>query len=352
MRLPGTRSPLVIAAALAAVTTASAGGWSWVTVHSGDTLSTIAAKHHTSVSELVALNHLPGNGNLIYAGSRLRVPSRHHHAGHHGATHHAGHHHASHHGAGHHHARHHRHRAHAGHGASSSVHRVVGHYTVRPGDSVTAIADRWHVPAQRIVTANHLTNAGLIRIGQDLRIPHWVHGAAEHHHHSAHHYHHGTAHHRHHATHGGGLPAHIARIQQWLAHRSVPSRDHVSALIRRVAAQFHVPASFALAISWQESGFNQREVSSSGAIGAMQVVPSTGRFVSTYVVHRRLHLLDAHDNVVAGIGLLSVLLQDTHGDQRLAAAGYYQGLASVRAQGMFRDTKQYVADVLALRQRF
>ena len=36
----------------------------------------------------------------------------------------------------------------------------------------------------------------------------------------------------------------------------------------------------------------------------------------------------------------------------VAAAGYYQGLTSVRERGMFDDTKRYVDNVLALQARF
>jgi hypothetical protein len=36
----------------------------------------------------------------------------------------------------------------------------------------------------------------------------------------------------------------------------------------------------------------------------------------------------------------------------MAAAGYYQGLQSVRDRGMYDDTKRYVDNVLALRSRF
>jgi hypothetical protein len=36
----------------------------------------------------------------------------------------------------------------------------------------------------------------------------------------------------------------------------------------------------------------------------------------------------------------------------MAAAGYYQGLPSVEANGMYGDTQQYVNNVLALEQRF
>ncbi len=355
------RSPIVIAVILAAITTASAGGYAWVHVHRGDTLSEIAKKRHTTVSELVALNHLPGNGDLIIAGTKLKVP-RHHHRADHRAHHHRAHHHRAHHHRAHdHRARHH----HAHSAARRAVHRVVGRYTVRSGDSLDAIAARWHVPPQRIARANQLPSSLIVRIGQILRIPHWVHGPghkARRAHHRAkhparrhrHHVHHHRAHHHHRARNSvpSRISAKVAKDRAWLARRHVPSREGVARLIRRTAASFHVPLNFALAVSWQESGFNQRAVSPVGAIGAMQVVPSSGRFVSTYVVHRRLHLLNAHDNVVAGVGLLSVLLSDTRGNQRVAAAGYYQGLASVRANGFFRDTKRYVADVLELRSRF
>jgi len=33
-------------------------------------------------------------------------------------------------------------------------------------------------------------------------------------------------------------------------------------------------------------------------------------------------------------------------------AGYYQGLSSVRKNGMYSDTKRYVANVLYLKHRF
>ena len=36
----------------------------------------------------------------------------------------------------------------------------------------------------------------------------------------------------------------------------------------------------------------------------------------------------------------------------MAAAGYYQGMASVRRIGMLPETQRYVANVLALRSRF
>jgi soluble lytic murein transglycosylase-like protein len=88
-----------------------------------------------------------------------------------------------------------------------------------------------------------------------------------------------------------------------------------------------------------------------GAVGVMQIEPQTWRDLS------QLDGLDlsadsALDNVRGGVAVLRSLLAQTGGDESEAIAGYYQGLASVRAQGMFADTQRYVRDVLALQDRF
>jgi hypothetical protein len=45
------------------------------------------------------------------------------------------------------------------------------------------------------------------------------------------------------------------------------------------------------------------------------------------------------------------LLQVFHGDERLALAGWYQGEKAVRQHGLYKVTKPFVADVLALKSR-
>jgi hypothetical protein len=45
------------------------------------------------------------------------------------------------------------------------------------------------------------------------------------------------------------------------------------------------------------------------------------------------------------------LLQVFHGDEHLALAGWYQGEKAVRENGLYKITKPFVADVLALRAR-
>ncbi len=89
--------------------------------------------------------------------------------------------------------------------------------------------------------------------------------------------------------------------------------------------------------------------SDAGAIGAMQVLPSTGAWMSLYAGHR-LHLHRLADNAVAGVQLLRFLGEETGSPRHLVGA-YYQGLGAVRSDGLYGDTKDYVANVLAIKSR-
>jgi soluble lytic murein transglycosylase-like protein len=183
------------------------------------------------------------------------------------------------------------------------------------------------VTRETIARRNHLPKSLVIVLGQRLAIPQRVHRAA------------------------ANVPAGIERERRYLAHHPEPSRVQIPRMIRAIAARWHLDPQLALAISWQESGFNMREVSPVGAIGTMQVMPYTGAYLSEVVVHRKLDLFNATDNITAGVALLSVLTHEAK-SERQAIAGYYQGLQSVRDHGMYPSTKQYVANVMALRGRF
>lgn len=111
-----------------------------------------------------------------------------------------------------------------------------------------------------------------------------------------------------------------------------------------------VDPALALAVAQQESGFDQRAVSPANAVGTMQVIPSSGLWASD-LVGRRLNLLDPQDNVTAGVAILRALV-NTSDDLPTAIASYYQGQGSVRANGMYSDTRRYVANVQTLMTRF
>jgi hypothetical protein len=69
------------------------------------------------------------------------------------------------------------------------------------------------------------------------------------------------------------------------------------------------------------------------------------------MVGRQLDLMDAKDNIVAGMALLRALTRAAANEAQ-AIAGYYQGLSSVQKNGMFDDTRRYVANVQTLKARF
>jgi soluble lytic murein transglycosylase-like protein len=99
-----------------------------------------------------------------------------------------------------------------------------------------------------------------------------------------------------------------------------------------------------------ESGYNNALVSSVGARGIMQLLPTTFRFVETVLVGHRIHH-NADGNVRAGVAYIAHLLHDFHGDKRLALAAWYQGEGAVRKHGVYKVSSTFVKDVLALERR-
>jgi soluble lytic murein transglycosylase-like protein len=72
----------------------------------------------------------------------------------------------------------------------------------------------------------------------------------------------------------------------------------------------------------------------------MQIEPDTWNYIGQdLVTPPPLSPASAQDNIRGGVLLLRLLLDQTGGDPALAAAGYYQGLQSVREHGMYDDTQ-------------
>ena len=93
-------------------------------------------------------------------------------------------------------------------------------------------------------------------------------------------------------------------------------------------------------------------VSPSGAIGIGQLLPTTAAFVAGVLIGAPLDPYVADDNIRMSARFLSHLLTLTNGDVNMALAGYYQGLTSVRRDGMKATTAAYVNVVLVLQGRF
>ena len=292
-------APLLVAA----LVTAGSPGWGLYTIKQGDTLSDIAARYHTTVAKLVQVNRLPGNGNLIIAGRALKVP---------GAA--------------------------AGTGGGSGPR----HHTVVRGDTLSGIASRYGVAQAAIARANHLPSSNIVMLGATLVIPgggHSGHGSSS----SGGNTFAGR-------TYSSSVVSAADRTRAQLARRHLPSQAGMRDIIVAKARANGVDPALALAVSYQESGWNMHVVSVANAVGAMQVIPATSAWISG-VVGRRLDPTSPSDNATTGVVLLKILTRAAS-SERQAVAAYYQGLRSVRANGMFADTRQYVANVMALKARF
>jgi N-acetylmuramoyl-L-alanine amidase len=203
----------------------------------------------------------------------------------------------------------------------------AGGYTVQPGDTLSAIAARSGVTVDQIAWMNGIDPSAPILAGTGLKLPTEAPVAAP----------------------SQAQPAPVTLPD---AEPNATPVRLTSSQIGEVAAQHGVSPSLAAAVAWQESGFNNGMISSANARGVMQVMPGTWSWVQENLASRALDPNSAVDNVNAGSMYLSQLLRDAGGDETLAAAFYYQGEGSVRAIGMLPETRQYVADVQALRSRF
>lgn len=224
--------------------------------------------------------------------------------------------------------------------------RLVSH-VVRPGETATGLAVRYHAWTDEFIRLN----GSRLYVGERVRIPVVLAAVRRAQHATAHHPagHHPVVHHPKAGTLAATTPTGTrfdrAMLRRGWRHWAM-TRAQVRRAVVRMAARHHVPARLALAIAWQESGWQQHRLSSAGALGVMQVLPSTGRWMSAYV-GRRLNLRGTFDNVHAGISLLSVLGPQARSARRTIGA-YYQGLGAVQEHGLYPDTKRYVASVLAI----
>lgn len=123
----------------------------------------------------------------------------------------------------------------------------------------------------------------------------------------------------------------------------------VRGLLDYWARHYGVDRQLVRAVAWMESGFQTNLTSAAGAWGVMQILPVTWRYVENVLLGAKVPRT-ASGNIRVGVLYLRQLLQEFSGSERLAIAAWYQGPASVRRRGLLRETKVFVANVLALEQ--
>lgn len=227
-------------------------------------------------------------------------------------------------------------------------------HTVRRGETLEGIGRRYGVDVRTLAGANGLADPDFVMAGRYLSIPAprptpgpTAAGAAP-----------GPA--------TGSTPAPgslretVVRLpparlaSSGRGSRIVVPRDR--AVLRNAFLRFSrlagVPSDLVMALAWQESGWQRHRVSSTRAVGVMQLMPDTVEFVSVQLL--RTKPLDPREplaNIRMGTRFLRYLLDSNGGNVDRALASYYQGLRSVRERGMLPETERFVANVKALRGR-
>jgi hypothetical protein len=140
---------------------------------------------------------------------------------------------------------------------------------------------------------------------------------------------------------GGG------NAQNYQALNRAFTQQDIDAAIDEAAARHHVDPSLVRSVVKVESNFNPNAVSRKGAMGLMQLMPSTARSLNV------ANPFDPAQNVDAGVRHLRKLLDSYGGNVRLSLAAYNAGSGAVaRSAGVphFRETQDYVRRITTLYQ--
>lgn len=119
------------------------------------------------------------------------------------------------------------------------------------------------------------------------------------------------------------------------------------AYFKAAAKKYNVSESLLKAIAKAESNFNPNDVSSSGAMGVMQLMPETAKGLGVK------DPFDPEQNIMGGAKCISQKLKEFNGDVRLALAAYNAGSGAVRRNGGVPSyCKTYVSRVLSYKSAY
>ena len=136
----------------------------------------------------------------------------------------------------------------------------------------------------------------------------------------------------------------------WYARMRYPLR--YEEIVRGHARNYELEPALLAAVIYQESRFNARAKSDSGAIGLMQLLPGTAKGIAVRTGGSRFQVADLYDpeiNVRYGSWYLRHLLDKYDDDVNKALAAYNGGQGNVDRGVQYDETRAYVERVLELR---
>jgi len=291
IRIAAARSPVAPAPAPKATVRTHA-------VTYGQNLTTIARTYGVTVPAIVEANGIH-NASRIYAGQRLTIPGL----------------------------------AAAAPSAAAPVAnqepKATTSHSVARGENLTVIARAYGVSVAALVLANGITDPSRIYAGQHLTVP-------------------GTS-----ATPKASASSASPRMSVPASMAALMARrDAVRRVIIEEAGRYKVPAALALAVAWQESGWQQGVVSHAGAVGVMQLMPATADWVGEAMLGTTVQITDTRQNIRAGVRLLAHYLGHYDGDRARVLAAYYQGQWATDHHGIYAVSRPYIASIKVLERMF
>lgn len=137
----------------------------------------------------------------------------------------------------------------------------------------------------------------------------------------------------------------------WPWSRSTPTRTtsglpvavpkHLDAIFQEAAAKYKLDPKLLAAVTFYESRFDTRAVSSRGAQGLMQLMPRTARALGVR------DAFDPRQNIMGGAKYLRMMLDTFNGDLDKSLAAYNAGPEAVKRKGITAtdEAVRYVAMV-------
>ena len=140
----------------------------------------------------------------------------------------------------------------------------------------------------------------------------------------------------------GGLAGVPATSQSDVKGPPTYSKEEIHRAITVYAKRYQLDPALLRAVIQVESNFRQDAISRRGAVGLMQLMPSTAAKLEVANIH------DPLQNIQGGAKQLRHLLNLYHGNLQLALAAYNAGVHRVKRDvPRIRETKGYVQKVLA-----